>query len=463
MRKITKFQNDFDCLPYSFFIREHQYERKTQCYETEIIDMRRQGNYVYLRPSLGSNYFLSDDGWERWDGKGSRFNQVQIPFFASSFEEDYYKYLDIKITVAFDFSSSSSGAGTKYSASKDYYLSAYVGNGLEAENPDEENAQLFCGYDYDKLDSLPIKNQNIVTLFKSLSRGLTTQAVNLFTLSKKKLQQIKENNTTAGTNITTNYFQIPFINVQLLQRRAFFEIGDQDPYKEYVSTLFGKGNSISITYKDIEHRDKHEEPNVEGGKYYYPFLVKNEIIKQDVNIKKKVINFEFDKYCGYYTTDRAVLPVGQTRFLTKDITYRKSRKAFGVVDLKPNKNWSITISDDTNPDDVVFKAILQTFSCSYNENGLLYLKITDGDKDNTIKISSTVAEDDIGNSENKGCKEEFQFEEYFFDTKITRNNKVIKIIVKGINIDDEYLRLGVYAEVVKNTTIYERYQKVAAS
>jgi hypothetical protein len=101
---------------------------------------------------------------------------------------------------------------------------------------------------------------------------------------------------------------------------------------------------------------------------------------------------------------------------------------------------------------------------SYNEKGLPYLIINRGDKENITVISSTATKDLIGNSEDLGCQEEFQFEEYFFDSKITRNNKVIKVVVIGKLIEDlECLRLGVYAEVVKNTTIYERYQKVTKS
>lgn len=443
MINLVKRQKNFECTPYSFFIRNHKYNRKTQFHETEVVSKNRSGNSITLSYDKNSSMLNFGDGLKKLTTGTSAI--LRVSGNGSGLTQDLDKYMDIKMTITVKFGNSKGepqGKPVKFSI----YYSSY--------SEDENDNSLFFGYDYAKLDEVPIRTDNYAKQWRNFLSNYKEGTINssssfiFLKLTGSELQKLAKDNGLTRYNT----FKIQSINFDFYQRRLFYKIDEGDTDGE--STAFGKPETRQ--WYDDSADDSHPKLTVQA---------KNEVIKYNIKVKTQELTMVYDYYSAYYTTDKAVFPLASIRQLTTDTAYRKPKVAWNRYEIYPDDEDSINIylSDDTNPDveGLETKGLIQTFTFKVNDNGLPYIIDEIGNKDQIEEISSTATPEIIGDENTNGCADTFVFEKYYFDKQNIRNNKVVKITVVGKNKyeDDGLLDIIVVARVVKNTTLYELYQK----
>lgn len=441
MRKITKFQRDFNCLPYSFFVRKHQYSRTTTFYETEVIHKTRTGNDIVFSYDDGShvaflrsNAFIAVSKIPITSGIS-----LKVKAEGSGMSKDLDKYMDVKLRIFIQYGRSA-GLQTAYDSNIEItrYLSSY--------SYDENDDSLFFGYDHDGLDGVEVRDDKDAKQWRTFIAN-SVNAVKGYVLLTLSRQDIID----AAASIPTafrQYFRIVGVKFEFYQRRYFYDIEENDT------------DGPSIKFGEVQRYPW------EISRDTFKIKAKNEIIEDRLNVKKRVADVNYNFYAGYYTTDKAVFPITPIRQLSTDTAYKKAKKRYCVVDLYPDNPGSIvniSLTDDTNPDAVINPEVIQSFSFGLNDEGLPFLIDKIGPKAQIELISSTATPDLVGNEVDVGCADYFVFEKYYFDKYNVRNNKVIKITVIGRNDMDETgaIRLCILTEVVKNTTIYESYSSVS--
>lgn len=451
MKNLIRRQQDYNCFPYSFFLRHHDYSRSTRVFDTESVDMTRKGGSIKFRPVSASPILVKDRGsFTRFAGTSSAEKRTfDIKFLSKGFTEDLqlHKFLDFELTIWFEFAQAAKASQYK-ACTKKYYISAYA-------DSLQENDNIFYGYDYEGFDeNVPIKNQKNFEVFQKLvTNNNTSTSTTLLTLNYNDILEARQLLSNASSY---NFFHIQAIDLSVYQRRLFFKINDDDEYKNYLSQYFGRVQFEDFSYEIIERLDNHNSPNLT----YWGFFIKNEVIDQHVSVSSKQVSFNFDYWSAYYTTNSTILPLSPHRQTSYDTIYKKNKTCFKIAKLYPEENYqSISLIDDTNPDLSREEKNIFTFHACYNDEGSLYLDIRDKDNENISLISSTRSDDLTGDEIDKPCKDSFMYEEYYFDKNAVRNNKVVKITVFGKNVEDEFIKIAILVEVVKNTTIYELYQK----